>query len=145
MSAFGYVPKSEIASKLGVANSAITNYLQGRIPDAATLEKIADFTNCSIHWLITGKGSRRIVDDRDTALLNVEALKDLIRDVVRDEISQQAAEPEEMDATIEPAEMILAPVVARIEPGRRPDDRTVSDEELAEIQRRLEVRKRKTG
>lgn len=47
---------------------------------------------------------------------------------------------------IEHAEMILAPVVARIEPGpRRVDQRTVNDEELAEMERRLEVRKRKTG
>jgi repressor LexA len=52
-----------IARKLGVQNSAITHYVKGRIPPPKVLTKISDYTNCSIHWLVTGKGPK-FTDER---------------------------------------------------------------------------------
>lgn len=56
--AFGNVPNSAIARKMGVSNAAIANYVAGRMPPPQTLIDIAELTNCNIHWLLTGKGSQ---------------------------------------------------------------------------------------
>lgn len=52
------MPNNQIATELGVANSAITNYMAGRIPAADILELISQKTKCSIHWLVTGEGEQ---------------------------------------------------------------------------------------
>lgn len=59
---------------------------------------------------------------------------------------------DEEDVQIEPAEMILAPVVARIGPGKKAADpkeeirqTLVSEEGIEEMKRRLKPKKRKTG
>jgi chromosome partitioning protein len=57
--AFKGASQTEIARQLGLSNSAVTNYVEGRIPPAEMLTKIADLTGYSIHWLITGKGPKR--------------------------------------------------------------------------------------
>lgn len=57
---------SEIALELGVSKSAVTNYIQGRIPPPDTLESIARLTNCSLHWLILGEGPRGISTEQLT-------------------------------------------------------------------------------
>ena len=56
--AFSGSTNREIADKLGVSKSAVTNYIQGRIPSPETLAAIAELTGCSLHWLITGNGSQ---------------------------------------------------------------------------------------
>jgi chromosome partitioning protein len=57
--AFKGASQTEIARQLGLSNSAVTNYVEGRIPPAETLTKIAELTGYSIHWLITGEGPKR--------------------------------------------------------------------------------------
>lgn len=62
-----------------------------------------------------------------------------------DMLGQAVAEPEE-DVRIEPAEMMLAPVVAHIgseDPKDKVRGMLVSDEGIEEMQKRLKVRKRK--
>lgn len=56
--AFGGVSNKDIAERIGVGKSAVTNYIEGRIPSADMLAKISELTNYSIHWLITGEGSK---------------------------------------------------------------------------------------
>ncbi len=65
LEAFGEVPKSKIAEILGVKPSAVTNYLQNRVPDEEKLRRISDFTKCSIHWLITGEGNKFVDNKKD--------------------------------------------------------------------------------
>lgn len=60
--AFKGVSQTEIARQLGLSNSAVSNYVEGRIPPAETLTKIAGLTGYSIHWLITGEGPRRVYE-----------------------------------------------------------------------------------
>lgn len=62
--AFTGVSQTEIARQLGVSNSAVTNYVEGRIPPAEMLIKIADLTGHSIHWLITGDGTKRVYEQK---------------------------------------------------------------------------------
>lgn len=58
--AFKNSTNQSIAEKLGVTKSALTAYMQGRIPPADKLIEISRLTNCNLHWLLTGEGSRRI-------------------------------------------------------------------------------------
>jgi cellulose biosynthesis protein BcsQ len=60
--AFNGVSQTQIARQLGLSNSAVNNYVEGRIPAAEMLVKIANLTGYSIHWLITGEGPKRIYD-----------------------------------------------------------------------------------
>lgn len=70
--AFGGATNTEIARKLNQSNSAITNYMAGRMPPPDTLIEISKFTNCSIHWLLTGDGPKKIEID----LLQAEPSED---------------------------------------------------------------------
>ena len=60
--AFSNIQNKEIARLLRVSNPAVTAYLKGRVPPAEKLIEIADFTGCNLHWLITGKGPKRIIE-----------------------------------------------------------------------------------
>lgn len=54
--AFGNAKQVEIARKMGVSESAVKNYVAGRVPDAEKLLLIKNLTNCNLHWLLTGEG-----------------------------------------------------------------------------------------
>src|SRR2546421_6640614 len=56
--AFEQAPNKIIAHKLCVSNSAITTYINGRIPPPETLVKISRLPGCSVHWLVTGEGPK---------------------------------------------------------------------------------------
>ena len=58
--AFNHASNTEIARSLGLSNSAITTYMDGRIPPAETLIEISRLTGCSIHWLLTGEGFKEV-------------------------------------------------------------------------------------
>lgn len=55
--AFGNAKNAEIARKIGVGETAVSNYLSGRVPDAEKLVAIRNSTNCDLNWLLTGEGS----------------------------------------------------------------------------------------
>ncbi len=90
LEAFGDKQKGEIADILGVSAAAVTNYLQGRIPDEEKLRKISDFTNCSIHWLITGEGEKYLNPGRH---INLDVtFRELVRELIREEIGAPVQE-----------------------------------------------------
>lgn len=85
LEAFGDdVPKGKIAEVLGVKASAVSNYLQDRIPDADKLQAVSDFTNCSIHWLITGEGEKFLNSEKKVNL--DDTFREIVRDMIREEI-----------------------------------------------------------
>lgn len=47
---------AEIARRIGVPHATVRNYFQGRMPAPEVLIKIANDTNVSLNWLLTGKG-----------------------------------------------------------------------------------------
>jgi len=73
--AFGNIPNKEIASLLRVSSPAITAYLKGRIPPAEKLIEVANFTGCNLHWLLTGKGPIRAIEN---ATQKVEGAKTVL-------------------------------------------------------------------
>ena len=54
--AFGNMTMAEIARRIGVPHATIRNYFQGRLPAPDVLIKIANETNVSLNWLLTGAG-----------------------------------------------------------------------------------------
>lgn len=61
--AFSNASNQSIAEKLGVTKSALTAYMQGRIPPADKLIEIAKLTECNLNWLLTGELSKKLVDE----------------------------------------------------------------------------------
>jgi transcriptional regulator with XRE-family HTH domain len=54
--AFGFASMADIARRIGVPHATIRNYFQGRLPAPEVLIKIANETNVSLNWLLTGDG-----------------------------------------------------------------------------------------
>jgi len=52
----GDVSAADIARRLGVTHATATNYLEGRVPNGEVLARIANKTNVSLNWLLTGTG-----------------------------------------------------------------------------------------
>ena len=53
---FDFGTMAEIARRLDLPHATIRNYFGGRLPSPEVLIKIADATNVSLNWLLTGKG-----------------------------------------------------------------------------------------
>jgi transcriptional regulator with XRE-family HTH domain len=75
--AFDGAKNAEIARKLKISEPAAKNYLEGRVPDAQTLLQIADLTNCSLHWLLTGEGpvEREIVRAIKDGVVDIDHIR----------------------------------------------------------------------
>jgi phage repressor protein C with HTH and peptisase S24 domain len=58
--AFENAPIAEIARKLGKTYQGVKNYAEGRIPSPDVLIEISHSTGCSIHWLLTGEGQKKV-------------------------------------------------------------------------------------
>lgn len=53
---FQYESMADVARRLGIPHATVRNYYQGRLPAPEVLIKIANVTNVSLNWLLTGKG-----------------------------------------------------------------------------------------
>ena len=53
---FDHGTMAEIARRLDLPHATIRNYFGGRLPSPEVLIKIADATNVSLNWLLTGSG-----------------------------------------------------------------------------------------
>jgi transcriptional regulator with XRE-family HTH domain len=81
--AFNEAKNAEIARKLGVSESAVSNYVAGRVPDADTLAKIKTITNCNLHWLLLGEGQQFSRPPEPPDLMGL--LEGRLRQIVREE------------------------------------------------------------
>jgi transcriptional regulator with XRE-family HTH domain len=64
----GDVTAADIARRLGVTHATATNYLEGRVPNGEVLAKIANKTNVSLNWLLTGEGKAYPDESLDVGL-----------------------------------------------------------------------------
>jgi hypothetical protein len=152
LQAFGTDDKDKIAKILGFASKqSVYKVISGeRELDFERLTIFRNYTKHSIDWLLTGEEAPEPKRDEDVLIQRV-------RDIVREELraATVVAEAEEIGGEvgpIEPAVQILAPVVARIEPGPPSVDERegirrslVSEEAIEEIAKRVKPRKRRTG
>lgn len=67
--AFGDAKNYLIARKLGSSDSAVKNYVDGRVPPAEMLLRIRELTYCNLDWLLTGEGSQFVGGER---VFNIE-------------------------------------------------------------------------
>lgn len=81
--AFGNATNKVIGEKIGVAENTVGFYVRGRIPDAEILIKIANVTNRSIDWLLTGAEKEPKQPD---PLINERALRSMVRRIIQEEI-----------------------------------------------------------
>ena len=80
----GSAQAADVARALGISYQAAKNYLQGRVPDSKVLQQIAERTPYSLHWLLTGVGSKYVtiseIEKKDT-IIPTDALRALIREL----------------------------------------------------------------
>ena len=55
--------QKDLADLVGISQPAISLYLQGRIPPADVLFRIAQLGNISMEWLLTGKDEERVLSE----------------------------------------------------------------------------------
>lgn len=109
--AFGFASRQEIAGKMEVNYQTLSNWLKGRTDfPSGELAKIASLTDYSLNWILTGKGEKRTAKPQTPNIINEENLVALITKVVRRELAMHFQDFVEM----KPADMILAPIIARV-------------------------------
>ncbi|QYO65525.1 helix-turn-helix domain-containing protein [Leptolyngbya sp. 7M] len=89
--AFGFGTMADIARRIDVPHATVRNYFQGRLPAPEVLIKIADETNVSLNWLLTGRGEMfisgrnidigQLIDERIEALIEKKLTGRLADDV----------------------------------------------------------------
>lgn len=100
----------EAARLLGISKQAVYDW-QKNTPSLENLLKVAESRNTSLHWIITGKGSRS-ADPKPSSVTFEEILDARIRKIVKSEISiLTEADVSPMNA----ADMILAPSIGQVD------------------------------
>src|SRR4051812_3522371 len=86
---------SEIQQLLNISYQAAKNYLTGRLPDTATLLRITDVTPFSVHWLLTGRGTKFAdrMEAEDTPLSRRQ-FNELVKKVTVEVINEIGAKPQ---------------------------------------------------
>lgn len=84
---------AEISRRLGISYQAAKNYLDGRLPSAEVLIAIAEQTDYSLNWLLTGSGAKKTASEnaeRDSLPREFELI---IRRMVREEMAGKKGAP----------------------------------------------------
>ncbi len=92
--ALGTAEPAEIGRRLGISYQAAKNYLEGRLPSAEVLTLIAEQTDYSLNWLLTGSGPKKVAAEQDPG--ESPALRELeliVRRMVREELSRKKGAP----------------------------------------------------
>ncbi len=84
---FSYATMAEIARRIDVPHATIRNYFQGRMPAPDVLIKIANETNVSLNWLLTGSGEMYVSGARPLDLGRV--LEERIGEIVDLKINER--------------------------------------------------------
>jgi transcriptional regulator with XRE-family HTH domain len=90
----GSAEAAEISRRLGISYQAAKNYLEGRLPSAEVLALIAEQTDYSLNWLLTGRGAKKVASENASgdAPLTGE-LQLIVRRMVREELSRKKGAP----------------------------------------------------
>jgi transcriptional regulator with XRE-family HTH domain len=86
--AFDHAKMSEIARRIGVPHATVRNYFHGRMPAPEVLIKIAEETNVSLNWLLTGVGEMFLGVPKHLDIGSVLEMK--IREIVDQKLSRKS-------------------------------------------------------
>lgn len=101
-----YGAQARIADKLGISRTAVGQWKEGQMPGRESLQNVAlvaELSNTSLHWLLTGEGERSLEPKKPNV---VAIFKEIIRDVVREEISARAADDDDIGGEVKPIKPI---------------------------------------
>lgn len=97
----------ETARVMGLTKPSVYDWQKGKMPGLDTLVKIARVANVSLHWLITGEGSRSVFPSQESASV-FEHLRKTEREIV-----QRLADEEGHSLQEEMSELIAEALIAR--------------------------------
>lgn len=116
--AFNDGSMADIARRLGIPHATVRNYFQGRLPAADVLVKIANETNVSLNWLLTGSGEMYIPGSRpiDLGIVIEERISEIVE---RKLIERGVAAPIELGTVDEqPAFDVESAIASHGDPQR---------------------------
>ncbi len=109
--AFGHISMADVARRLGTPHATVRNYYkEGRLPAPEVLIKIANQTNVSLNWLLTGKG------DMYSGAIPPVAIGRFLEETIRDIVDRRLAEHGMIGGVAEKAaaEFDVADAIARL-------------------------------
>lgn len=56
---------TKMSEEIGLSNAAATSWKKGAVPKASTLEKISEYFNVSVDYLLTGEDEKKPTDKVD--------------------------------------------------------------------------------
>ncbi len=75
----GTTEPAKVQRLLNISYQAAKNYLLGRVPDPHVLLLIAAKTPYSLHWLLTGQGSKFVFEQNTSDAVLTNEMRDLIK------------------------------------------------------------------
>lgn len=87
--AFDFATMAEIARRIDAPHATIRNYFKGRMPAPEVLIKIANETNVSLNWLLTGAGDMYIAPRPDDLGILLEIK---IAEIVEQKLAERFAD-----------------------------------------------------
>ena len=115
--AFEFATMAEIARRIGVPHATIRNYFQGRLPAPEVLIKIANETNVSLNWLLSGAGAMYL-SGREP--LNFDRfLERKIEEILERKIAPPSAEVQNLGNIDEPPPFDVEAAIAKFNDPQR--------------------------
>jgi predicted transcriptional regulator len=101
---------ADIARLLNISYQAAKNYLEGRLPDSGVLLAIAEQTDYSIHWLLTGQGDKfaQNATREDTLLLSGkfrEFVRRECKELINEVLSNQFETAQQKTVVLKPGKI----------------------------------------
>lgn len=115
---FGSATMAEIARRVNVPHATIRNYFRGRIPAPEVLIKIANETNVSLNWLLSGSGEMYVGGPKPLDLGKL--FEEKIGEVVDRKLAERfAADVQELGTVDEPAAFDIEAAVLEYDDPQR--------------------------
>ena len=96
-SAFDHASMADVARRLGIPHATVRNYYQGRMPAPEVLIKIANVTNVSLNWLLTGSGE--MYGNQKPAIGLGRFLEDKIAELIAEALYEEILKKEKKEPT----------------------------------------------
>lgn len=95
---------AELSRLLGISYQGAKNYLEGRLPDAKVLVTIVEKTQCSLNWLLTGKGEKSL---KPSKLGFNEVFDSKLKESIQELLIRGAVTVQDVDEDSQQAEYVV--------------------------------------